>query len=256
MPGGAYNGILLPERGGQGRRPLPPPSEYSFSIYQKSSVNGRGCRGSGSGAAALSPKDEAILKVAKEIVVKFIGGGPVVPHRLSGHLRHGHGYGAPRPGGISLAMRRRSGREPHELRPIVIQPNYLEFADGSALVTWGRTQVLCAASVLDQVPAFRLESGGGWGDREYGMLPRSTHTRQTGRAPAVASGAAARRFSADRRSLRAWWTWPLWGSAPSFWTAMSSRPTVAPAAPPSPGLRGPVPGPGALRGKRYWQLCR
>jgi len=76
-------------------------------------------------------------------------------------------------------MRRRSGREPHELRPIVIQPNYLEFADGSALVTWGRTQVLCAASVLDQVPAFRLESGGGWVTAEYGMLPRSTHTRQT-----------------------------------------------------------------------------
>jgi ribonuclease PH len=61
---------------------------------------------------------------------------------------------------------------------VAISPGYLDFADGSALVTWGRTRVLCAASVLEQVPPFRQASGGGWVTAEYAMLPRSTFTRQ------------------------------------------------------------------------------
>jgi ribonuclease PH len=57
-------------------------------------------------------------------------------------------------------------------------PEYLDFAEGSVLITWGRTRVLCAASVLDEVPPFRRGSGGGWVTAEYAMLPRSTTTRQ------------------------------------------------------------------------------
>ncbi len=76
-------------------------------------------------------------------------------------------------------MRRRSGREAHELRPIDIIPGYLDFAEGSALITWGKTRVLCAASVLDQVPPFKRDTGEGWVTAEYAMLPRSAHTRQS-----------------------------------------------------------------------------
>jgi ribonuclease PH len=75
-------------------------------------------------------------------------------------------------------MRRSGGREADELRPVAIIPAYLDFAEGSALITWGKTQVLCAASVLDQVPPFQQFTGEGWVTAEYAMLPRSTHTRQ------------------------------------------------------------------------------
>jgi ribonuclease PH len=61
---------------------------------------------------------------------------------------------------------------------VAISPGYLDFADGSALVTWGRTRVLCAASVMEQVPPFRQASGGGWVTAEYAMLPRATESRQ------------------------------------------------------------------------------
>ncbi len=74
-------------------------------------------------------------------------------------------------------MRRRGGRSPHDLREVSLTPGYLEFAEGSCLVTWGRTRVLCAATVTETVPPFRLESGGGWVTAEYAMLPRATHTR-------------------------------------------------------------------------------
>jgi ribonuclease PH len=76
-------------------------------------------------------------------------------------------------------MRRSGGREARELRALAIEPGYLDFAEGSALVTWGRTRVLCAASVLDQVPPFKQFTGEGWVTAEYAMLPRSTATRQT-----------------------------------------------------------------------------
>ena len=75
-------------------------------------------------------------------------------------------------------MPRSGDRQDHELRPLKIAPGYLDFAEGSVLVTWGRTRVLCAASVLDEVPPFRRGSGGGWVTAEYAMLPRSTNTRQ------------------------------------------------------------------------------
>lgn len=75
-------------------------------------------------------------------------------------------------------MSRSSGRRPEELRPLSITPGYLDFAEGSALVTWGRTRVLCAASVLEEVPPFQRFTGAGWVTAEYAMLPRATGTRQ------------------------------------------------------------------------------
>ena len=72
---------------------------------------------------------------------------------------------------------RSGGREPDQLRPIRIQRNFTRHAEGSVLVAFGDTQVLCTASVEEGVPAFLKGSGGGWLTAEYGMLPRSTHTR-------------------------------------------------------------------------------
>jgi ribonuclease PH len=74
-------------------------------------------------------------------------------------------------------MRRRGGRGPHQLREVSLTPGYLDFAEGSCLVNWGRNRVLCAATVKETVPPFRLASGGGWLTAEYGMLPRATHDR-------------------------------------------------------------------------------
>lgn len=76
-------------------------------------------------------------------------------------------------------MTRSGGRQDRELRPLALTPHYLDFAEGSVLVSWGRTRVLCAASVLAEVPPFRRGTGTGWVTAEYAMLPRSTHTRQT-----------------------------------------------------------------------------
>src|SRR5689334_14775751 len=72
---------------------------------------------------------------------------------------------------------RPDGRRNDELRTIEIAPNYLTTAEGSALITFGNTQVLCAASVEQTVPPFLRNSGKGWVTAEYAMLPRSTATR-------------------------------------------------------------------------------
>src|SRR5690554_4488465 len=72
---------------------------------------------------------------------------------------------------------RPSGRRPDELRPVTIQTGFTRYAEGSVLISMGATQVLCNASVLDRVPSFLRGKGQGWLTAEYGMLPRSTHTR-------------------------------------------------------------------------------
>ncbi|HEX4927104.1 MAG TPA: ribonuclease PH [Burkholderiales bacterium] len=72
---------------------------------------------------------------------------------------------------------RPSGRRPDELRPVRITRGYTKHAEGSVLVAFGDTKVLCTASVEERVPPFLKESGRGWVTAEYGMLPRSTHTR-------------------------------------------------------------------------------
>ena len=74
-------------------------------------------------------------------------------------------------------MQRPSGRQPHELREITISRNYTCHAEGSVLVEFGRTKVLCNASVSEGVPRFLRGSGQGWITAEYGMLPRSTGSR-------------------------------------------------------------------------------
>lgn len=72
---------------------------------------------------------------------------------------------------------RSDGRAADQLRPCSIVPDALTFAEGSALVTVGRTQVLCAASVDDRVPQHKRGTGEGWVTAEYAMLPRATPTR-------------------------------------------------------------------------------
>jgi ribonuclease PH len=72
---------------------------------------------------------------------------------------------------------RPSGRQPGELRPISITRGYTRHAEGSVLVAFGDTRVLCTASVEEGVPGFLKGQGRGWVTAEYGMLPRSTHTR-------------------------------------------------------------------------------
>src|SRR3972149_769908 len=69
------------------------------------------------------------------------------------------------------------GRSPEELRPVTIEPGYLLYAEGSALIKTGDTAVLCAVTVEDGVPMFARGTGSGWITAEYGMLPRSTLTR-------------------------------------------------------------------------------
>jgi ribonuclease PH len=76
-----------------------------------------------------------------------------------------------------MSMSRADGREPDQLRPVRITRHWLEHAEGSVLVEFGRTRVLCAASVTESVPRWRKGSGLGWVTAEYAMLPRATHTR-------------------------------------------------------------------------------
>src|ERR1019366_531582 len=72
---------------------------------------------------------------------------------------------------------RHDGRDPSQLRDIVITRHWLDHAEGSVLVEFGRTRVLCAASFPPGVPRWRKGSGEGWVTAEYAMLPRATNTR-------------------------------------------------------------------------------
>ena len=74
-------------------------------------------------------------------------------------------------------MTRPSGRSPDELRPVTFTRRFTKHAEGSVLVEFGDTRVLCTASVEETVPAFLRGKGQGWVTAEYGMLPRATHTR-------------------------------------------------------------------------------
>ncbi len=95
-------------------------------------------------------------------------------------------------------------REPDQLRPVKVTPDYLLTAEGSTLIEIGNTRVLCAASIEDSVPGFLRGSGKGWVTAEYSMLPRSTATRT---AREVSKGrASGRTMEIQRligRSLRA-----------------------------------------------------
>jgi ribonuclease PH len=74
-------------------------------------------------------------------------------------------------------MTRSDGRRPDELRPVTIEPGFLKYAEGSALIGVGNTRVLCAATIEERVPAWLKGKGVGWVSAEYAMLPRATQER-------------------------------------------------------------------------------
>ncbi len=76
-----------------------------------------------------------------------------------------------------MTFSRPSGRTADQLRPVRIERSFTRHAEGSVLVSFGDTRVLCTASVENRVPGFLRGKGEGWVTAEYGMLPRSTHTR-------------------------------------------------------------------------------
>ena len=76
-----------------------------------------------------------------------------------------------------MTFQRSSGRLADQLRPVSITRGFTRHAEGSVLVAFGDTQVLCTASVEEKVPPHKRGSGEGWLTAEYGMLPRATHTR-------------------------------------------------------------------------------
>ena len=77
-----------------------------------------------------------------------------------------------------LAESREDGRSPTELRSTTLERNVLEYAEGSCLISTGKTRILCAASVEDGVPPWLRGRGQGWVTAEYRMLPRATQTRK------------------------------------------------------------------------------
>jgi ribonuclease PH len=99
---------------------------------------------------------------------------------------------------------RPSGRAPDQMRAIVMEPGFTRHAEGSCLVSFGDTRVLCTASVETNLPPWLRGKGRGWVTAEYGMLPRATHTR--GRREAAAGKQSGRTQEIQRligRSLRA-----------------------------------------------------
>src|SRR6201984_2473376 len=99
---------------------------------------------------------------------------------------------------------RPSGRAPDAMRPVTLEPGVAKYAEGSCLVKFGDTHVLCTASVEERVPPFLRNTGRGWVTAEYGMLPRSTGTRSD--REAARGGQGGRTHEIQRligRSLRA-----------------------------------------------------
>ena len=78
---------------------------------------------------------------------------------------------------MNPSFERSGARAANALRPLRIERGYTKHAEGSVLIAFGHTQVLCTASVEDKVPPHRRGTGTGWVTAEYGMLPRATHTR-------------------------------------------------------------------------------
>jgi ribonuclease PH len=100
-------------------------------------------------------------------------------------------------------MKRSDGRKPWSLRPVKITRRYIKHPEGSVLIEMGDTKVICSASVEERVPPFLRNTGKGWITAEYGMLPRSTHTRSS--RESSTGRASGRTFEIQRligRSLR------------------------------------------------------
>jgi ribonuclease PH len=98
---------------------------------------------------------------------------------------------------------RPSGRATDQLRDVVIEPGANKWAEGSSLIRVGNTHVLCTATVEEKVPPFLKNSGKGWVTAEYGMLPRSTHSRSRRDAKDGQSGRTHEIQRLIGRSLRA-----------------------------------------------------
>ena len=99
---------------------------------------------------------------------------------------------------------RPSGRAPDQMRDVTIEPNFNKHAEGSCLIKFGDTHVICTASVEDRVPPWLRDAGPGWVTAEYGMLPRSTNSRTN--REATRGGQGGRTHEIQRligRSLRA-----------------------------------------------------
>ena len=126
---------------------------------------------------------------------------------------------------------RRDGREPDELRPIAFTRDFTEFAAGSVLVEFGRTRVLCTASVEERVPPWLRGKGRGWVTAEYSMLPGSTLGAQRPRGRAGQAVGPHAGDPAPHRPLAARGHRPRrrWARCRSPSTATCSRPTAAPA---------------------------
>lgn len=101
-----------------------------------------------------------------------------------------------------MNQKRIDGRLPNQLRPVKITPHITRYAEGSALIEMGETRVLCTASVDPGVPKWLQGTEKGWVTAEYGMLPRSTHTRMN-REKAASSGRTQEISRLIARSLRA-----------------------------------------------------
>ncbi len=102
------------------------------------------------------------------------------------------------------SVTRPSGRASNQLRTVSIERHYTRHAEGSVLVSFGDTRVLCTASIEDRTPAWLRGKGEGWVTAEYGMLPRATHTRM--QREAARGGQGGRTMEIQRligRSLRA-----------------------------------------------------
>ncbi|MDP7600174.1 MAG: ribonuclease PH [Rhodospirillales bacterium] len=99
---------------------------------------------------------------------------------------------------------RPSGRAPNQMRDVTIEPNFNKHAEGSCLIKFGDTHVICTATVEDRVPPWLRDAGHGWVTAEYGMLPRSTNSRTN--REATRGGQGGRTHEIQRligRSLRA-----------------------------------------------------
>jgi len=103
---------------------------------------------------------------------------------------------------MSAKLERQGGRSPSELRTIKVTPNIIEHAEGSALIEFGRTRVICTASYEDNIPKWLMNSGKGWVTAEYGMLPRATETRNK-RDKTLTAGRTQEISRLIARSLRA-----------------------------------------------------
>src|SRR5436190_822877 len=96
----------------------------------------------------------------------------------SGRLLRSRTVGsAPIESGVKDLTMRPSGRAADEMRAVELLIDVNKYAEGSCLAKFGETHVLCTASIDKKVPPFLRNSGQGWVTAEYGMLPRSTHTR-------------------------------------------------------------------------------